>query len=218
LDTIVHCTNSEPEAPEEETPQGKAPPDPLSQRVHFCCDPCRHTKPEPFRQMLLGYGFQFGLTVLAGCGTLFGIFLANVAAYDRAWRNESQSMLQLLLAVLFCILCTVPLVLYSWARTTNPYTTTTGDDGDDKESSCTFGVEEGHDPTFCELNVVFGCRPNISEILMGTKAFCEDRNIPSVGVSVCGPDKLVESVQQESRMVTSSPSIAFVVDEETFDW
>jgi len=68
-----------------------------------------------------------------------------------------------------------------------------------------------------DLAVVEHCRPDVVKILAEMEDYCMENNIRSVGVSVCGPELLVNSVTTTARSFSSS-SVRFIVDEETFDW
>ena len=68
-----------------------------------------------------------------------------------------------------------------------------------------------------ELSVCLGCRPDTEEITNEMKNWCTENNVSSVGVAVCGPDSLVQSVTRACNQASSS-CVHFVVDAETFEW
>ena len=68
-----------------------------------------------------------------------------------------------------------------------------------------------------ELVIHKGQRPNLEQIVNDMKACCIEKNISTVGVSVCGPDQLTESTMNAAYAASSS-LIQFVLGEENFEW
>jgi hypothetical protein len=65
--------------------------------------------------------------------------------------------------------------------------------------------------------VAIGCRPDVEKIVGNMKEWCVLNDCSSVGVAVCGPEKLIEAVMKNC-VEASSPSLSFVIDDETFEW
>ena len=74
------------------------------------------------------------------------------------------------------------------------------------------------------LHVTLGKRPNIPRVVKETRNYCLQHNFRSVGVSVCGPDAMVDSVFAAVRKNAGSfsfqsiNSVQFIVDDEAFEW
>ena len=72
-----------------------------------------------------------------------------------------------------------------------------------------------------DLKIVLGCRPDLNKIVKKMSKWCKKNNCSSVGVSVCGPNNLINQVMSTCRSAsssTSSSTVTFLVDEETFEW
>jgi predicted ferric reductase len=223
VDVIVHATLSEKEdasdfvAVDVDTTSRTPKPSTVS-----------HGKQWPFRRYLMGYEHLLVLTLGAGGGYLLGIFLANYFALDKQWRDEYVSLLQLCLAVLFAgILATIGMSR-SFFRQGSVWTENDMHHGPLTQNE-SFGLSSmsrstpsknysNHSSNGAsrELNVVLGCRPDLKDIFHDMKEWCEANGSSSVGVSVCGPDMLIQSVMKTCRQ-TSSSSLPFVVDDETFE-
>lgn len=187
-----------------------------------------HCKQWPFRQHLMGYGHSLVLTLGAGGGYLLGIFLANYFALDKQWRDEYVSLLQLCLAVLFAgVLATIGMSrsLFRqgsvWTGTDTHHGTLRQEESSGLNStsrSTPSKNDSNHSSNGAsrELYVVLGCRPDLEEIFRDMKEWCEANGSSSVGVSVCGPDTLIQSVMKTCTQASSS-SLPFVVDDETFE-
>ena len=218
LDILVHCTFSEEEDDELAAGDLALDIEPSSTTGGQTLESRRQAEKQgPFMQHAMGYGHKLVLTVFAGCSFLLGIFVANVAAHGNAWRPEALSILQLLLAVLFAAISVAAITSYTLFRPTSQVSHEDQGDGGTDIQSVSNNETSGGSTTTNDLDVVYGCRPNVPEILASMKAYCVKNNIPSVGVSVCGPEMLVDAVIASSN-ISSSSSVHFVVDEETFDW
>eukprot|EP00978_Attheya_sp_CCMP212_P025585 scaffold82536_cov57-Attheya_sp.AAC.4 len=178
----------------------------------------------PFMKYLMGYQHKLLLTILSGGGYLLGIFLANVAAYDQDWRLEYESLLQLLLGLLFaCILVAIGMIRSffrpspQWSseekKNISQAKSTPHISMDTSIEHSNISESQNHE----DLSLVLGCRPDVSAIVSEMKNWCQSSAVKSVGVAVCGPSVLVRSVIKTCRE-TSSSSLPFVVDEESFEW
>ena len=221
VDVIVHATLSEKEDASDfvafdidSTPNASA---------------ATHCKQWPFRRHLMGYGHLLVLTIGAGGGYLLGIFLANYFALDKHWRAEYVVLLQLSLAVFFDGIMVAIGMSRSYFVQGSVWT---GEDvhhgvltpkmssrlsSTSRSTLSKIVSPHSSNGRSRELNVVLGCRPDLDEIFRDMKAWCEADGFFSVGVSVCGPDKLIQSVIKTCKQA-SSPSLQFVVDDETFEW
>ena len=216
LQIIVHVTLSE----KEEEPKESEELVTDQTRSEFCAiRDDRVGKACPFQQYVtLDYKMKLFLTILAGCSFMFGIFLANFAAYEKEWRDEAVGALSLFLSVGCTAMAVVGAIGISYACSSRKVISPEGWERDNEEedsnhkrsdASC---EEKGSD-----LEVVIGKRPDPQKIFAELQRYCQENQIPSVGVSACGPRLLVDTVFKVSRDF-SSPSVEFVVDEETFDW
>jgi len=207
LEVIVHATLSEKEIDTMSADMQSFPTDrdkSLQDRNHG-----------PFMKHVMGYQHQLVLTIFSGRGFLLGIFAANALSYKKKWRPEAASMLQLFLGVLFAAILVAVSMSKCFLRRSSEWTNEENKLGgmmNTVHSSTEYPKEKAR-----ELQAVLGYRPNVPEILQNVKEYCQTNNLHSVGVSVCGPDRLVSCVIGTSRAASSS-SVGFVVDEETFDW
>ena len=215
IEVIVHATLSE-----EEDDRNYTAID-VGDSTSTCCHhgPVEENTHYPFMQHPMGTRHRLILTICAGCGCLLGIFLANVFAHDNEWRPEWVSILQLFLAVLFSAVWVAFGMSAFWQRCGLPCPSRqaseeTGSETQPDDSS----FNNMHAGEAGELSVVLGCRPDVLTILLAMKDYCKANTISTAGVSVCGPEQLVRTVANTSREVSSSSSVNFVVDDETFDW
>jgi len=161
---------------------------------------------------------QLFLTVLAGGGVTLGIYAANALARDRDWRVEVRSLLRLLL----CLIVTVTMIasgmcailFFAGRRQIRKQQVLEGsqmnmtDVKPDRVISSTEADEQ--------LDVIRNLRPNMEAITMDLASYCEKNGICSVGVSVCGPENLVDDVIKACE--GCSRNVDFVVENESFDW
>jgi predicted ferric reductase len=164
----------------------------------------------PFTKHLKGYWHQLLLTLGAGGGYLLGIFTANVIALEKDWAPELVNVIQLGLATLFA---TILVLLGMWSTLCRDSPDWRGEEQQENSSSNPSSNENASP----ELNVAIGCRPDVEQIVGNMKEWCLLNDCSSVGVAVCGPDKLIEAVMKNCKEA-SSPSLPFVVDDETFEW
>jgi len=213
IEVIVHATLSEKEDPQADV---IAPPIPTGSSEER--DYSKEGHPPAFREHVLGYGHKMALTIGSGCGYLLGIFLANYISYERDWLQEYVALLQLSLAVI----CSTGIVALAMHPAFGNYFSqrnarTVSDDAPTRRlshsASANFPVVNEASP---DLQVTLGCRPDVVAIVDDTKAWCESSGIATVGVSACGPKSLIRRVVQSCSEASSS-SLAFIVDEETFD-
>jgi hypothetical protein len=210
VDVIVHATLSEKEdegeqfvTVREDSTEDQDSPTGTNQR--------------PFTQFFMGYGHSLMLTAIAGGGYILGIFTANVLGYEKEWRVEYLSLLQLCFAVLLATsLVAIGMGLsVFWVLPRMKQRTQTHVGVEVKESSVEDKLALAEESK--ELEVVLGCRPDVETIVDDMKSYCQKCSFSSVGVSVCGPELLVQTVMTNCRKASSS-SVCFVVDDETFEW
>ena len=226
LDVIVHATLSE----KEDTDDFVAVEVDSHKPKHAASRTSTH-KQWPFQQSVMGYWHLLVLTVGAGGGYLLGIFLANFFALDKTWRFEYGSLLQISLAVFFDAFLVAIGMSRSFCRrgaaysapTASPTSTKMGQFSPERlyRELSSVSLEDANNSSSkraeTELNVVLGCRPDLEKIIANMKDWCEANECFSVGVSVCGPDQLIRQVMTTCRKA-STPSLPFVVDDESFEW
>ena len=207
LRVIVHATLSEAEDESIETPSCRT--------TDNNCRIAHNSQEEltgPFMQHVMGYGHQLILSLLSGGGFWFGIFLANFLSYEKTWRLEASTILQVSLGLFFASLFVAIAMVKSFCRAAaiwvNSYegTAIVGS----SYANRLFGRNS-------ELQVHLGCRPDVQKIFRDLSDYCSSNGHSSVGVSVCGPEQLVMTTIA-SAGTASTPAVQFVVDEETFDW
>ena len=217
LEIIVHATLSEKETDPSSTTEDDIM---TAQRSDFCpsCTQSYYSyQAGPFKKYVVSlddYKWKLGLTILAGCSSLLGIFLANVAAYanNDDWKDEAVGAFRLILSVgltALTVAATLAISSFSRRRGATTESWTLDKEKEDQEGSANI---DDHD-----LDVVIGKRPDPFQILAELKQYCQDNDIRSVGVCACGPPLLVDTVLKASRDC-SSPAVEFVLDDETFDW
>lgn len=169
----------------------------------------------PLMRNVMGYGHKLMLTVGSSGGFLLGLFIANIAYMkaEEKWNAESYFLLQLLLSVFLTVFVSFIALSSSWFRPLpiQPIK-------DDKNNIMS-GKDESDDDIeeVTELQLNMGSRPNIPELMMDMKKWCQANSCSSVGVGVCGPETLVSAVLDSSNK-TSSDGVAFVLDREMFEW
>jgi predicted ferric reductase len=179
----------------------------------------------PFRQLFKGYSQMLVLTVTAGVGYFAGIYAANVISYEKtAWPYEYTALLQLGLALIFTTCSIIAGISISSTHCFQSSANRKRCSSD--ESKMSLNEENTCSSTDAcfrsqfevnELRIVVGCRPNLNEILNDTGSWCNANKCSTAGVSVCGPEQLVQAVFSGCRQASSS-TVQFVVDDETFDW
>jgi predicted ferric reductase len=178
--------------------------------------------PEVFKP---GHLNRLFLTLGSGLGCLLGIYVANVAAYGMGWRAEYLNILQLTLEIMFSMSFVIfILVVASRVEPRHRITSSKKCEHANSfvrnfaplESGCSSAATEMEENQM-QLDLKLKCRPDVLAILVEAKDYCAERSIPTVGVSVCGPEVLVRCVHEKARIASSS-DIGFVVDEESFDW
>lgn len=168
----------------------------------------------------MGHGKKLILTAAAGVGCLLGIFAANVIVYEQEWRPEVVSLLQLAMAVT-CTGGLVASVLVSSSCVQYHRRLVKEEEEQNTNETTTIGSsireDRGDDGGFEGLSIVSNCRPDVANIMGEMQSYCQNNNINTLGVSVCGPAMLVQSVNENAKRL-SSRGLQFIVDEETFDW
>mmetsp|Transcript_34165 Transcript_34165/g.82816 ORF Transcript_34165/g.82816 Transcript_34165/m.82816 type:complete len:869 (+) Transcript_34165:226-2832(+) len=176
-------------------------------------------KPAPFSKTILGHMHHALLMIAVGLGFLRGIVSGSSFADIHEWRQEFAILLQLGLGLIFSSILGAIVILGATTTTTlwkprNNKKSRRGNPG----GNLVLDLENqagGYCPT--PLEVHRGERPNVPQIVAELKQQCLHSGIPSVGVSVCGPDKLTKSVLT-SVYEASSPLLEFVMGEESFEW
>lgn len=211
LEVLVHATLSEEEDPE-------ASFDEVRQNSPFL-NPGSTIQGTNSTESATGQIERLTLVVLAGCSFWLGLFLSRVVSNEKEWSNEAISMLQLLFPSLLTVLSvTFGLVLLS---NSSPY------DPDPDEATKIDEKDRSHheqdsgsdsEAAGCvDLDMIIGRRPNAKKLFKKLKRFCRENGFKNVGVSVCGPAVLVDSVYDAASRC-SAKDVEFVVDEESFDW
>jgi NAD(P)H-flavin reductase len=220
IEVTVHVTLSESESMEASVENKSVKISSGFNPEHLVFFPFRSRNQYWFRQHVYGYGHLLLLVIGSGGGYLVGIFLANFASLNKDLSRESVALLQLSLGSLFAALLVFIGMSGSFSKSTvwTPQkrkcceSTTTIETGL-KSKAFLFNNEEAK----YELRCVIGCRPDLSAIATDVKSWCRGNGASSIGVSVCGPDSLVDSVAKLCRN-NSSCGTPYFLDMETFEW
>ncbi|CAJ1956923.1 unnamed protein product [Cylindrotheca closterium] len=172
--------------------------------------------PGPFSKTILGHMHHALLMIAVGFGFLRGFVSGSSFADRHEWRQELAVLLQVALGLLFSSILGTIVILGGtlvWkprtkkSRRGNHVGGTTVMDPENQQA------RDEYPP----LEIHRGERPNVPQIVAELKQQCLQSGIPSVGVSVCGPEKLTKSVLT-SVYEASSPLLEFVMGEESFEW
>ncbi|KAL3929339.1 MAG: hypothetical protein SGBAC_012253 [Bacillariaceae sp.] len=171
----------------------------------------------PFSKTLLGHMHHALLMIAVGLGFLRGIVSGSSFASIHEWRQEFAVLLQLGLGLIFSSILGAIVILGATLRWKSKKRRRIGNVGS-KERYDEMDPENPAAGSYRgPLEVHRGERPNLRQIVAELKEQCLYNDITSVGVSVCGPDRLTKSVLT-SVYEASTPKVEFVMGEESFEW
>lgn len=167
----------------------------------------------PFSKTVLGHMHHALLMIAVGLGFLRGIVTGSYFADVHGWRQEYAVLVQLGLGFIFSALLGSMVIAGGElvAKSKRPKRQR------GVSNPLSMGVDTSMSPLAPRLEMHLGERPNVPQIVAELKQQCLYAGIPSVGVSVCGPDRLTKSVLT-NVYEASSPLLEFVMGEESFEW
>eukprot|EP00980_Cylindrotheca_fusiformis_P010159 scaffold2261_cov124-Cylindrotheca_fusiformis.AAC.7 len=170
--------------------------------------------PAPLSKTVMGHGHHALLMMAAGFGFLRGIVVGSSMAEENEWRQDVSVLLQLFFGTLLAVtLATVVLTLGTWFKPSNP----SNNGSSDNSSTSSSFMDDDEEGYRRPLQIHWGQRPNIPQIVSELKDQCILGGLGTVGTTICGPPALSKSVM-DAAYEASSPSVEFVVGEECFEW
>lgn len=192
------------------------------------------TPVSPFMKQLMGEGHYTELTVLAGVGFIFGLFLSKYATEGHShMKYEQKQLLQaglttlctiffvavgISISFLFSKKCNskTPPKYYLVSPETSKQKGYNTDETKIESPLSSFSIDDSSEKP--DLDYKTGCRPDLSLIFCSLREWCDKNGtIPSVGVGLCGPEGLVHDVIDKCNIISTS-SVTFVADSEAFEW